>query len=251
MNGSLEDRTRSFNSPPWESQGVRFHRGPVHSDSKGVGRTAARQPPRNGLHESRATADTKSGLSRRGVIYEYIREHPGVHVRGMANALGLATGDIQYHLLWLEKHGFVKTSKNGFYRFVYPTMVFKEEQELLLGVLARETPREILLCLLRDSAMTQSELVRSVGYSQPTISWHMDRLVGLGVVSKNRTRDGVLYEVAADRDDILRFVEAYHPEVWEKWGGMLGNVVVGAGVERVDEGGYIKQAWLAPPAVVE
>lgn len=180
-----------------------------------------------------------SGLTRRGVIYEYVRGHPGTHVRGMAKDLGIATGDLQYHLAWLERHGHVKTIKNGFYRLVYPTMQFKEDQEVLLGVLSKETPREILLCLIQDERVTQGDLARTLGYSQPTISWHMERLVGLGIVRKGR---GPSYEVAANKDDVLGFVKAYHAEVWRRWSGRLSGLLVTAPVKRADRGGSLERA---------
>jgi len=250
MNG-IADGTRALELPPWESQG--FLDGHIWShESKGARAALIGQAPRYGVKPSRATTtEVRSGLTRRGVIYEYIRGHPGSHVRGMARALRLATGDMQYHLLWLEKNGFVKTKKSGFYRLVYPTLVFREEQEVLLGVLSQETPREILLCLLREGALTQGDLARRVGHSQPTISWHMDRLVQMGVVSRNRTAMGIVYEVTADREDILRFVKSYHPEVWKKWAGRLDDIVASAGVKRLDKEGPLQRRALMPPAVVE
>jgi len=252
MNGSLSDGTRRLDAPPWEplSRFVEGHGG-YYSDPASAGRAIASQSSSYGRRSSRVMAEVRSGLTRRGVIYEYVRGHPGTHVRGMARELRLATGDLQYHLFWLERHGFVKTKKCGFYRFVFPTMVFREEQEVLLGVLSQETPREILLCLMLDSAMTQSDLARSLGHSQPTVSWHMDRLVQLGVVSKRRTGAGILYDVAADRGDVLTFVRSYHTEVWKRWAGRLGDLVVGVEVKRADKGGSLQGARPMPPAVVE
>jgi len=222
-----------------------------HSDLKGMQAALLREAPRYGIHSSRATTETKSGLTRRGVIYEYVRGHPGNHVRGMCKDLKLATGDLQYHLLWLEKHGFVKTRKNGFYRFVYPTMLFSEGQEVLLGVLSQETPREIILSLLMEEAMTQGDLAESLGHSQPTVSWHMERLVQLGVVSRKRERRGLVYEVAADRGDVIRFVREYHGEAWNRWGSRLSSIVVIANARRAPKGGSSQRAELMAPAVVE
>lgn len=251
MNGSLSDGIRRLDAPPWEPLGrfIEGHGG--YSDPASAGRAIARQSPSYGRRSSRATAEVRSGLTRRGVIYEYVRGHPGTHVRGMARELRLATGDMHYHLFWLEKHGFVKTKKSGFYRFVFPTMVFREEQEVLLGVLSQETPRGILLCLLLDAAMTQSDLARSLGHSQPTVSWHMDRLLQLGIVSKRRTSAGIFYDIVADRGDVLTFVKSYHPEVWKRWVGRLGDLVVSAGIERDDKGASLLGARPMPPAVVE
>jgi DNA-binding MarR family transcriptional regulator len=219
-------------------------------DSATATKALARQAPRYRRRASEAMAPPKSGLTRRGLIYEYVRGHPGTHVRGMAKELGVATGDVHYHLFWLERHGFVKTKKSGFYRFVFPTMVFREDQESLLAVLSQETPREILLFLVLDAAMTQSELARSLGLSQPTVSWHMDRLVRLGVVGKTRSSRGISYEVAAERGDVLAFVKSYHPEVWKRWVDRHGDLVASAGVERT-KGGSLQGARPMPPAVVE
>ncbi|MGH9920256.1 MAG: winged helix-turn-helix transcriptional regulator, partial [Nitrososphaerales archaeon] len=118
-------------------------------------------------------------------------------------------------------------------------------------VLSQETPREILLCLLLDPAVTQSDLAKSLGHSQPTVSWHMDRLVRLGVVSKRRTGAGILYDVAADRGDVLTFVESYHPDVWKRWAGRLGDLVVSTGAKRAEKGGSLQGARPMHPAVVE
>jgi len=250
MTGSFDDGTRRLDAPPWEPMGKFLYGHGGFSDSRSLQAALVTQVTREGMRSSRATVEAKSGLTRRGVIYEYIRAHPGSHVRGMAKELGIATGDMQYHLLWLERHGLVKTKRSGFYRFVYPTMVFKEVQEVLLGVLSQETPREILLCLLRDPTMTQGDLARSLGHSQPTVSWHMDRLIQLGVVSRKRTNRGIFYELAADRDDVMSFVKSYHPEVWKKWSGRVSNLVVIQGMQ-VDKGGPMQQVRLAPTAVVE
>jgi DNA-binding CsgD family transcriptional regulator len=122
---------------------------------------------------------------------------------------------------------------------------------VLLGVLSQETPREILLCLLMDADITQGGIARSLGHSQPTISWHLDRLIKLGIVSKRRTNSGLFYDILADRDDLLSFVKSYHPGIWKRWAGRLGDLVASAGVKRADKGGSLQVARPMPHAVVE
>ncbi len=251
MNWSPSDGSRRPDAPPWEPFG-RFHDGHWGvAEQEGMGGARTRRAPGYGAHSSTATADVKSGLTRRGVVYQYVREHPGAHVRGMARDLRLATGDLQYHLFWLEKHGFVKTKKSGFYRNVFPTMVFREDQEVLLGVLSQKTPREILLTLMLDASMTQGGLARTLGHSQPTVSWHLHRLIELGVVGRRRAREGAFYEVTADRADVLTFVKSYHPEAWKRWSGRLGELAVSGRAKLADEGGPLQGLGAMPPAVVE
>jgi len=243
--------SRSLDALPWEQAERSLDGRGGFSDSTDMRATLVRSVSRFATRSSRGAPEVKSGLTRRGVVYEYIRAHPGAHVRGMARELRIGTGDLQYHLFWLEKNGFVKTRKSGFYRFVYPTLMFQEKQEVLLGVLSQETPREILLCLLRDPKMTQGVLARTLGHSQPTVSWHMDRLVQLGVVSKKRTSGGVLYEVVADRNDILSFVKSYHPEVWKTWAGRLAGLAAVAGAKRFEGEGSARAVGLVAAAVVD
>lgn len=112
----------------------------------------------------------------------------------------------------------------------------------MLGVLSKETPREILPCLIEDDHVTQGELARKLGYSQPTISWHMDRLVGLGLVTKGRGLGGPPYAVAASKEEVLTFVKTYHPEVWRRWSGRLSGLLVAAPAKRDDKGGNLRRA---------
>lgn len=155
--------------------------------------------------------------TRRRAIYRHILDHPGVHVRGVEKDLRIATGDMQYHLRGLEKQGLVKTRRVGLYRFVYPTNLFEDHQELLLGVLSQEMPREILLCLIGFPGLTQRELARRLHHSSPTIWWHMEKLAKQGMVRRRRTGKAVTYEVVADRAEILRLVRRYHPGSWDRW----------------------------------
>ncbi len=255
MIASLEETGR-LDASPWEPFGsLRDGRGQFFScprivvgwvPAKSAGRLTEPSKKRRG-------ADPKPGMTRRGVVYEYVREHPGSHIRGMCRELGIATGDLQYHLSWLERRGFVKTRKSGFYRFAFPTMVFNDEQETLLAVISLKTPREILLSLLSDPSVTQGELARRLGFSQPTVSWHMGRLARLGVIRKSRTRNGSSsYEVAADRG-ILSLVRSYHPEVWKRWAGRLATCTAAEGevAGPAENGGPLQGAKLAPPALVE
>jgi len=199
-----------------------------------------------GLKNGSAIPDIDAGaLTHKGVIYEYVRTHPGTHVRAIGKHLSLANGDLQYHVLWLERHGFVKTRRSGFYRFVYPAKMFNEDEEVLLSLLAQETPRELLLHLASSPGSTQRDLARRLDNSQPTISWHMERLVEAGVAAKERTPRGFAYQVTADYDDITRFLKAYHPDAWERW----GEKFEGARPAHGEEEGDARRPTMVAPSV--
>ena len=251
MTTTEDSAARRVDAPPWEQQCRPIGGNGRFSDSKSVRAAIEAHGPSCGTPPSRVDTGARSGKTRRGVVYEYISAHPGAHVRGIANGLHLATGDLQYHIFWLEKHGFVKTRRSGFYRFVYPAMVFQEGQEVLLGVLTQETPREILLCLLHDPTITQGGLARSLRHSQPTISWHLERLLQSGLVSKKRTGGGMFYQVVADPDEILSFVKTYHPSVWKRWADRLRTAATSEEGRRGIAGMPVRRPGLMPTAVVK
>lgn len=158
-------------------------------------------------------------------IYDYIKSHPGTHEREIEKELGMAAGDVRYHLHKLSRAGLVSTWGGGT-KFIFHSGIFGEKQEVLLGLLSQETPREILLCILRHPGITQKELAEELKHSAPTIWWHMDRLLRLGVVGRKRVGRSVSYEIIARREDLLSFMVRYHPTVWERWASRMHDVVL-------------------------
>ena len=158
-------------------------------------------------------------------IYDYIKSHPGTHTREIERELGMATGDLRYHLYKLSRAGLISTRGTGI-KFIFPSNLFGEKQEIMLGLLSQETPREILLCTIKHPGITQKELAERLKHSAPTIWWHMDRLLRLGVVGRKKVGKSTAYEVIARREDILNLISKYHPSIWEKWAGRMHDVVL-------------------------
>lgn len=158
-------------------------------------------------------------------IYDYVKSHPGTHSREIEKELGVATGDLRYHLYKLSRADLISTRGNGI-KFIFPSNLFGEKQEVMLGLLSQETPREILLCILGHPEITQKELAKNLECSAPTIWWHMDRLLRLGVVGRKKTGKTVSYAVVAKREDVLALLSRYHPTVWERWASRMHEVVL-------------------------
>ena len=159
-------------------------------------------------------------------VYEYIKEHPGVHLRKVCRDLGLAVGDVQYHIDRLEKNGFVKSSRRGLYRQFYQSGIFGEREGVVLSALAQTTPRELLLHLVEAPGSSQEELADSLGLTAPSISWNMKRLVQLGLVEKQQRGRFTSYSVTGNASEIAEFIRSYHPGVWERWSSRLTEVVL-------------------------
>ena len=158
-------------------------------------------------------------------IFEYIRNHPGSHLRQIKRDVDLSMGVIQYHLNSLENEKRILSRRRGLYKRFYPNLVFGEHQQEILDVLSQETERDLLLYLMRNPNSTQKQVSEYSKISAGTINWHMKRLGQSGLVSTRREGQFVRYTVDVDSDEVLELLHNYHPSVWETWADRFANAI--------------------------
>ena len=168
-------------------------------------------------------------------VFEYVKKHPGTHVREIGRSLGLGIGDLQYHLYALEKGGTIKSIKHGFYRYVFPSGIFGDRQTAILSALSLESEREILLYLSQKPELTQLELARLTGLSPATLIWHMKRLKDQGIVERKKVGKTVSYCLVGDAEEVQRFIQNYHPVFWESWASRLADTFLSLSVREAEK----------------
>lgn len=120
----------------------------------------------------------------RETIAGYLARTPGAHFSKIRDDLDLATGETQHHLKRLERDGTVESHRDGDYRRYFPAREFDDFERTALGFLRRETPRGMVIALLRDGDATASDLAADVGVSRPTVSKHAADLDAAGLLSR-------------------------------------------------------------------
>ncbi|MFC7098113.1 winged helix-turn-helix transcriptional regulator [Halobaculum marinum] len=144
----------------------------------------------------RAVADGDDDSAARDAIRGYLATTPGAHFSKLRDDLSLATGETQHHLKRLESAGEVVSQKDGDYRRYFPAGRFSAFERRALGYLRRDTPRGMLLGLLRDPDASGADLARGLDVSRPTVSKYAGKLADAGLLD---TDDG--YRVA--RPEVL------------------------------------------------
>lgn len=152
--------------------------------------------------------DPELDLESRRAIYQHIVANPGVHFRGLLDALDYAQGTVQYHLRWLEKQGLLEVSDDGKFTRYYSADSFDEVDQLVMNALRREYARRIIAHLLTAGPLTTAQLSDRLGKSPSTVSWHLSKLADAGLVSKERHGRTVAYELA-DPDRITYLYTIY------------------------------------------
>jgi predicted transcriptional regulator len=139
----------------------------------------------------------------RDAIVGYLATTPGAHFSKLRDDLQLGTGEAQHHLRRLERDGAVEHRKDGDYKRYFPAGRFTDYEQRALGYLRRETPRRMLIALLRDPEASGADVAEAADVSRPTVSKYAAELDAAGLLAR---QDG--YEVERP-ETVLTLVVRY------------------------------------------
>ncbi|MDR9380360.1 MAG: winged helix-turn-helix transcriptional regulator [Natronomonas sp.] len=159
----------------------------------------------------RLSADDASEV--REAIVGYLAATPGAHFSKLRDDLKLGTGETQHHLRRLERDGAIEHRKDGEYKRYFPAGRFSAFEQRALGYLRRETPRRMLVALLRDPEATGSEIAAAADVSRSTVSKYAAKLESAGLLS--RTGGYSVERPEALLVLVVRYADSFGPEAVE------------------------------------
>lgn len=167
--------------------------------------------------------EDRSPSSSRQRILEDVAHHPGSSAREIQRRLELAWGETAYHLDRLNRAGEVRRERGG-WRDYYFSIDLTWADRRIFQALRSPAERRLVLAILERPGEGFTALVRRTGLSRSTASFHLGRLVDLGVlVGPHTTPESgfrvldpgrtqrLLSTYAASLSDVLvdRFVAAF------------------------------------------
>ena len=158
-------------------------------------------------------------------IFTYIGEHPGCYLRQIKTDVGLAMGTTQYHLNQLIRAKKITSMRKGLRKFYFVSGVLYGPGGVnIIQVLSQETAREILFYIIEKKNPTQSDLIKRLGITGASTSWHIKRLLTLNLISESRTGKFKRYSLAADPEVVVKIVRSFNPGILEKWSSRLTDI---------------------------
>ena len=130
-----------------------------------------------------ASAETGESDAR-DAISGYLTTTPGAHFSKIRDDLKLGTGETQHHLRTLEEAGTIERYRDGDYSRFVPAGRFDDFEKTALGYLRRETPRGMVIHLLREPDAPAGSLAESLGVSAPTVSKYAAELERQGLLER-------------------------------------------------------------------
>ncbi len=108
----------------------------------------------------------------RGMIRGCIFSDPGVHYKEIVRRLRLKNGTAAYHLMTLEREGFVRSRNDGRLKRFYPADMRPEEAPPRLGRLER-----IIFEAVRErEGQSQREIASALDVPYPTVSRYINKM---------------------------------------------------------------------------
>ena len=100
-------------------------------------------------------------IDRSQKLQELIDDNPGIQFREIMRSSGLKNGVLSHYLKKLEDNGLVKVMRGPRQvRFYSPNIT--EEESIVIKALRKETPRDLLLALIKEDGLEFTELVQEV-----------------------------------------------------------------------------------------
>jgi predicted transcriptional regulator len=130
----------------------------------------------------------------------YINKNPGIRYRELLRLSGAQNGVLSYHLSLLERKGKIRIhrTRNSMTRY-YITQI-PDKDTKIISSLKNGMMRQIVLYILTHDMCTFGDIVKSSGKAQSTISWYLNRLKDVGIISVETGERFQLYALADSKE---------------------------------------------------
>jgi DNA-binding MarR family transcriptional regulator len=131
-------------------------------------------------------------LETRRRIYNYIFEHPGLHLRRLSKELEIPLATLKYHLKSLIKHDLIiGQTKNRYLRYYVKDKVGNGEKKIM-PFLRQKASLNIILYLLIWTGASQIELSKNLKKHPTTINFHLKKLIKAGIIERFSIENGII-----------------------------------------------------------
>lgn len=152
---------------------------------------------------------------QRDRLREYIAAHPGQHFSGLARALDLAPGQVQYHLRRLRRQDRV-VEEHLYGRTHYYTPEYDPWERAGIALLWRETARDVVIYLLDEGPSEPTAVADALDIARGTLEWHLDHLTAQDIVEKRRDAQNHVTLCVSHPQETARLLEEVAPSLSEQ-----------------------------------
>ncbi len=147
-------------------------------------------------------------LESRRKIFQYISKNPGTHLRRMESETDFALGQLEYHLDYLVREELISFSDDGFRKHYFVSAEISHSDKPILSLLRQKVPRRIIVLVLLNPGISFQELTDELGISKSTLSFHMKKLTGQNIVTREKDGRQSIFRIE-EENRIAKLILAY------------------------------------------
>jgi len=169
------------------------------------------------------TEDTLLKLKTRRLLYTFILENPGLHLREISRKLNIPKTTLSYHLDYLEKQALLIIKKDDNYNRYFIKKDIGGREIKILNIIRVETTRNALLYIMITGTAPQIEIAKELDKDPTTVNFHLKRLLKYDIIEQAPAENGKIYTALRNAPIIERkkskneiFYRIKEPEIIEK-----------------------------------
>ena len=123
-------------------------------------------------------------LDTRQRIYDFILNNPGLHINEIKRRMNIPKSTLIYHTQCLTKLDLIEEKRSGKHCILYPIKKVGSKEKQILKILRDRTCLRIYIYSAYSICFSQIELSKELELSPSIISYHLKKLLDLGVIEE-------------------------------------------------------------------
>jgi len=155
-------------------------------------------------------------LENRRLIYDFILNNPGLHLRNISRDLGMKMGTLRHHVDRLEKQGILSSRREGNLKIYFIAGKLGPRDKNISPLLQQKRFRDIILNTIIHPGLTHKEIAKKLSLKPPTLSKYVKILEQRNIIYHERFEKERRYYIT-DEEGTMRLLLTYRRSFWDSF----------------------------------
>jgi predicted transcriptional regulator len=167
-------------------------------------------------HEALDHMQADITLENRRLIFNYILNNPGSHLRQISRDLDINLSTLRYHLDYLEKKKTITSQKDKNLKIYFASGTLNADEKILVPLLRQKRFRDIILVIIDSPGATSSQIGTTLSMDPSSASKYINLLEGRGVIYHEKVGREKKYHIF-DELGIIKLLLTYKKSFWDSF----------------------------------
>ncbi|VVB65088.1 MarR family protein [uncultured archaeon] len=155
-------------------------------------------------------------LENRKLIFDYISDNPGVHLRKISRDMNIHLSTLRYHIDYLEIKGLITYQKEDNLKLYFVCGKLNPHEKKLASLLQQKRFRDILIAILDSHELTSSKIAEKLSMNRSTASKYINILEKREIISHKKIGREKLYQIN-DEESVVKLLLTYKKSLWDSF----------------------------------